>query len=63
MAMLAKGMSMKVKVVLSAVIAVNGPPCPIARADLLVSGYNNNAVLRYNQTTGACEGVFPSGGH
>ena len=36
--------------------------CPSVYAGLLVSSYNNNEILSYNQTTGAFEGVFASGG-
>ncbi len=35
---------------------------PSVYAGLLVSSYNNNEILSYNQTTGAFEGVFASGG-
>jgi glucose/arabinose dehydrogenase len=36
--------------------------CPCAHGDLLVASFNNNEILRYNQTTGSFEGVFASGG-
>jgi WD40 repeat protein len=56
--------SMNLNKLLAAAIAivVTTLASPYAHADLLVSGFNNNEVLRYNQTTGAFEGVFASGG-